>query len=64
MSPIKVADATDFGGVDSRSNPINMPRDRFIMLRNFVARQDGHLQLRDGYVKIVIDDSGYDGDVS
>jgi endo-1,3-1,4-beta-glycanase ExoK len=52
MSPLKVLDKPSFGGVDSRSNPVNMSGNRFLRLRNYIPRPDGHLELRDGYTKI------------
>lgn len=39
----------DFGGVDSRSNPINMPLNRAIRCLNWVPLQGGWLRLRLGY---------------
>jgi hypothetical protein len=38
-----------FGGVDSRSNPLNMPHDRSLRCLNWVVKEDGHLELRWGY---------------
>jgi hypothetical protein len=38
----------DFGGVDSRSNPLSLPVGSFLRCRNFIPRTD-HLQLRYGY---------------
>src|SRR5262245_58321754 len=38
-----------FGGVDSQSNPINMPSSRSLRCRNWAPKADGHLELRYGY---------------
>lgn len=38
-----------FGGVDSRSNPLNMPTDRWLRCLNWVPKQAGFLELRWGY---------------
>src|SRR6266566_1859064 len=46
---LRPLDAYPAGGVDSRSNPINMPRDRYLLVRNFWPQQDGGFRLRDGY---------------
>lgn len=46
---LKVTEIFSFGGVDSRSNPINMPANRCLRLRNFLLAYDGSLRLRDGY---------------
>ena len=48
--PLKAIDSYVAGGVDSRSNPINMPTDSYLLLENFWPQQDGSLRLRDGYV--------------
>jgi hypothetical protein len=48
--PLKPVDSYVSGGVDSRSNPINMPPDSYLLLENFWPQQDGSLRLRDGYV--------------
>jgi hypothetical protein len=65
MSPIRVLDSDIAGGVDSRSNPINMPKDRFLLLCNWVPKADGHLQLRDGYIAVTATPvNPYDGGVT
>lgn len=62
MSPIRpVDDPVPGGGVDSRSNPVNMPQNRYLLLRNWVPRQDGTLQLRDGYTLINTDPANAQG---
>jgi len=47
--PIKPFELVDFGGVDSRSNPLNMPKNRCLRALNWCPKQDGHLELRWGY---------------
>src|SRR6185369_11787772 len=47
--PIKPFEIVDFGGVDSRSNPLNMPRNRCLRALNWCPKPDGHLELRWGY---------------
>lgn len=42
----------EFGGVDSRSNPLNMPQNRLLRCLNWVPKQDGHLEQRWGYSTI------------
>ena len=46
---LKPFEIVEFGGVDSRSNPVNMPRNRALRCLNWVPKQDGHLELRYGY---------------
>ena len=46
---VKPFEIVEFGGVDSRSNPVNMPRNRALRCLNWVPKQDGHLELRYGY---------------
>lgn len=46
LSPLE---QLEFGGVDSRSNPINMPPNRLLRCLNWVPRQGGWLELRYGY---------------
>jgi hypothetical protein len=38
-----------FGGVDVRSNPVNMPQDRSLQCNNWVPNMGGWLELRRGY---------------
>jgi hypothetical protein len=52
MPPLKAIEQASYGGVDSRSNPINMPQNRFLLLRNWRPRADGHLELREGYTEV------------
>lgn len=49
---LRVVEVTNFGGVDSRSNPVNMPPNRAIYSRNFVPVEAGFLRLRDGYTQL------------
>jgi hypothetical protein len=46
---LKPLDGFPAGGVDSRSNPIVMPVDRYLLVHDLWPRQDGSFQLRDGY---------------
>jgi hypothetical protein len=41
-----------FGGVDSRSNPLNMPQDRSLLCSNWVPNIGGWLELRRGYTEL------------
>src|SRR5713226_818091 len=44
----------EFGGVDSRSNPINLPPDRLLRCLNWVPKQAGYLELRWGYSTVTM----------
>jgi len=44
----------EFGGVDTRSNPLNMPRKRMLRALNWVPRDAGNLELRWGYSTITV----------
>lgn len=41
-----------FGGVDSRSNPLNMPSGRSLRMKNWAPQDSGVLQLRYGYTTV------------
>lgn len=58
MPSVKAIEQAEFGGVDSRSNPINMPQKRWLLCRNWIPRPDGHLELREGYVIRVHNQTG------
>lgn len=47
--PLKQLESYPAGGVSSRDNPVTMPNDRYLLMRNFWPQQDGSLRLRDGY---------------
>jgi hypothetical protein len=49
---LNVSQFADFGGVDSRSNPLAMPKNRSLRCRNWVPQRDGHLELRWGYATV------------
>src|SRR5215472_17452588 len=49
MARIQPLEQVDFGGVDSRSNPINMPTNRLLRCLNWVPKQAGLMELRWGY---------------
>jgi hypothetical protein len=51
MPPLKGIEQASFGGVDSRSNPVVMPLNRYVKLRNWRPRPDGHIELREGYTQ-------------
>jgi hypothetical protein len=50
---LRPLDSFPAGGVDSRSNPIVMPVDRYLNVHDFWPREDGSFQLRDGYSLLV-----------
>jgi hypothetical protein len=50
---LKPIDTYPAGGVDSRSNPINMPPGRYLYVRDLWPQQDGSFRLRDGYSQYV-----------
>lgn len=58
MPAIKAIEQAEFGGVDSRSNPVNMPTKRWLRCRNWIPRPDGHLELREGYMVRVYAQAG------
>lgn len=47
--PLSPIEQVEFGGVDSRSNPINMPPNRLLRCLNWVPKQAGYMELRWGY---------------
>lgn len=47
--PLKPIEKFPAGGVDSRSNPISMPADRWLQVQDLWPQQDGGFRLRDGY---------------
>lgn len=49
MPPLRPFEQIDAGGVDARSNPINMPRNRALRCINWVPKQAGFWELRWGY---------------
>src|SRR5437016_1951834 len=49
MAELRPFENIDAGGVDSRSNPINMPRNRALRCLNWVPKQAGFWELRWGY---------------
>lgn len=54
MADLKAFEQIDAGGVDSRSNPINMPRNRALRCLNWVPRQAGFWELRWGYSTVTM----------
>lgn len=51
----KVLEFYEFGGVDSRSNALNMPSNRSLRCKNFTPLRSGVLQLRWGYGLVPMD---------
>jgi hypothetical protein len=49
MAVLRPFEQIDAGGVDSRSNPINMPRNRALRCLNWAPKQAGYWELRYGY---------------
>lgn len=49
MAELQPFEQIDAGGVDSRSNPINMPRNRALRCLNWAPKQAGYWELRWGY---------------
>ena len=52
MAELRAFEQIDAGGVDSRSNPINMPRNRALRCLNWVPKQAGYWELRWGYTTV------------
>jgi len=49
---VQVQEQFEFGGVDSRSNPLNMPQNRALQCVNVTPMRAGFLQVRRGYSPI------------
>lgn len=49
MAELRPFEEIDAGGVDSRSNPLNLPRNRALRCLNWVPKQAGFWELRWGY---------------
>ncbi|HEU5400021.1 MAG TPA: hypothetical protein VFU86_01615, partial [Terriglobales bacterium] len=54
MTQIRAFEDLDAGGVDSRSNPLNMPRNRALRCTNWVPKQAGFWELRWGYSTVTM----------
>lgn len=54
MPPLKAFENIDAGGVDSRSNPINMPHNRALRCLNWAPKQAGFWELRWGYTSVTM----------
>jgi hypothetical protein len=54
MPVLKAFEQIDAGGVDSRSNPINLPRNRALRCQNWVPKQAGFWELRYGYSSVTM----------
>jgi hypothetical protein len=55
MPKLGAIEVFEFGGVDSRSNPLNMPQGRALRCLNFAPKQNGELDLRWGYSTVSMD---------
>lgn len=51
LTPIEVF---SWGGLDSRSNPLNFPPNRSLRCRNWVVRDSGILELRNGFSTVTV----------
>ena len=52
--PLRVFEDVEFGGVDSRSNPLNEPQNRALRCLNWVPKEAGYLELRWGYSTVTM----------
>lgn len=52
MAQLQPIEQFEFGGTDSRSNPLNMPPNRALYMRNWAPRPAGNLELRYGYATV------------
>lgn len=52
MAELQPFEQIDAGGVDSRSNPINLPRNRALRCLNWVPKQAGYWEQRWGYTTV------------
>ncbi len=53
-SSAQVLEQVEFGGVDSRSNPLNMPRNRALRNLNWTVKPGGWVELRPGYALVTV----------
>lgn len=51
-SNARAMEQVEFGGVDSRSNPLNMPTNRALRNLNWTVKSGGWLELRPGYTTV------------
>src|SRR5690348_20138 len=54
MPELRALEQIDAGGVDSRSNPLNFPRNRALRCLNWVPKQAGFWELRWGYSSVTM----------
>lgn len=52
--PLKPFEDFDLGAVDSRSNPLNMPKNRFLRCLNWVPKEAGYYEQRWGYSTVSV----------
>lgn len=54
MAPLRPFEQIDAGGVDGRSNPVNLPRNRALRCLNWVPKEAGFWELRWGYSSVTM----------
>lgn len=54
MPPLRPFEQIDAGGVDSRSNPLNLPRNRALRCLNWAPKEAGFWELRWGYSSVTM----------
>src|SRR5690349_9995372 len=54
MPELRALEQLDAGGVDSRSNPLNFPRNRALRCLNWAPKQAGFWELRWGYSSVTM----------
>jgi len=52
--PLNPIEVFSWGGLDSRSNPLNFPPGRSLRCRNWVVRDSGILELRNGFSTVTV----------
>lgn len=52
--PLQPIEEVEFGGVDSRSNPLNLPPNRLLRCLNWVPKQAGYIEQRWGYSTVTM----------
>jgi hypothetical protein len=52
--PLTPIESFSWGGLDSRSNPLNFPPGRSLRCRNWVVRDSGILELRNGFSTVTV----------
>lgn len=57
MAVLTAIESFEFRGVDSRSNPLNMPPGSALRCRNYVVKDSGSLELRNGFTTVTMSGS-------